>query len=253
MIVIIILISIIYLYYQSAIPKLNRIEIKLNGEGLNLLQISDFHSNKKALKHSKELLLNAKRLELDIIVFTGDLISRTDRDFTTVEKLLSDLKNLNIPMVFVSGNHEIENLAYKKFMKLLSNYSVKILDDCMIKIKDYNLIGLSPKNRFHRLNEIEFDRDSKNIILSHIPTNVDLNNLEGESIILAGHTHGGQIRLPIIGQIFTPEQPLFGGYDKGLTNLTKSIKLYIDSGLGNSKLPIRICNRIQYTFIKIDG
>ncbi|MCF6465949.1 phosphoesterase, partial [Clostridium sp. Cult2] len=64
-------------------------------------------------------------------------------------------------------------------------------------------------------------------------------------------THGGQVRLPIIGAIISPGQGLFPKFDKGVFKINKTI-LYIDSGLGNSILPIRFFNRVQISNITIN-
>ncbi len=70
-------------------------------------------------------------------------------------------------------------------------------------------------------------------MLSHSP-NRPISYSEGiEDLILSGHTHGGQVRLPFIGAILAPGQGYFPKYDKGIFHLDNTI-LYIDSGLGNS-------------------
>ena len=88
------------------------------------------------------------------------------------------------------------------------------------------------------------------LLLSHSP-NRPIKYLTGkEDLILSGHTHGGQVRLPILGAIVAPGQGLFPKYDKGIVELGKTI-LYIDSGLGNSLYPIRLFNRVQTSNITI--
>jgi len=90
------------------------------------------------------------------------------------------------------------------------------------------------------------------ILLSHSP-NRPISYLSGvEDLILSGHTHGGQVRLPIIGSIVAPGQGFFPEYDKGTFELSNTI-IYIDSGLGNSVFPIRLFNRVQISNITIKG
>lgn len=72
-------------------------------------------------------------------------------------------------------------------------------------------------------------------------------------IILSGHTHGGQVRLPLVGTVIAPGEGLFPKFDKGMFNLNNGSLLYIDSGVGTSKLPIRLLNRSQMSLIKIVG
>lgn len=72
-----------------------------------------------------------------------------------------------------------------------------------------------------------------------------------EDLILSGHTHGGQIRLPLIGAVVAPGQGFFPEYDKGIFRINDTI-LYIDSGLGNSAAPIRAFNPVQISNIIIE-
>ncbi|MCT4544494.1 MAG: metallophosphoesterase, partial [Vallitalea sp.] len=61
-------------------------------------------------------------------------------------------------------------------------------------------------------------------------------------LILCGHAHGGQIRLPFIGGIIAPNQGLFPKYDGGKYN-HKDVNMIVNRGLGNSLAPIRIFNK----------
>ena len=89
-----------------------------------------------------------------------------------------------------------------------------------------------------------------NLLLSHSP-NKPINYLNKNiDLILSGHTHGGQVRIPIIGGVLAPGQGLFPKYDKGLYKIGNT-SLYIDSGLGNSLLPIRMFNRVQISNIEV--
>ncbi len=88
------------------------------------------------------------------------------------------------------------------------------------------------------------------ILLSHSPNRIIHYSKGVEDLILTGHTHGGQIRLPLLGSIIAPGQGLFPKYDKGLFQL-KGTPLYIDSGLGNSTIPVRLFNRVQISNITI--
>ncbi len=88
-------------------------------------------------------------------------------------------------------------------------------------------------------------------MLSHSPNRPMAYTTGLEDLILSGHTHGGQVRLPIIGSIVVPGQGFFPKYDKGIYEL-ENTTLYIDSGLGNSLLPpLRLFNRIQISNIII--
>ncbi|MCG4585626.1 phosphoesterase, partial [Anaerosalibacter bizertensis] len=133
---------------------------------------------------------------------------------------------------------------------------VIVLDDenikCQIANNKINIIGLNffiDEKDYNKAIE-GIDEKDYNIILSHSP-NRPLRYLNGkEDLILSGHTHGGQVRLPIIGAVIAPGQGYFPKYDKGLFELENSI-LYIDSGLGNSVFPIRFLNRVQISNVLV--
>jgi predicted MPP superfamily phosphohydrolase len=80
-----------------------------------------------------------------------------------------------------------------------------------------------------------------------------INKIESNSVdlILSGHTHGGQVRFPLIGALVVPDQGFFPKFDKGAFNLGGNRHLYIDSGLGTSRLPVRFLNQSQISLIKI--
>ena len=71
-------------------------------------------------------------------------------------------------------------------------------------------------------------------------------------MILSGHTHGGQIRLPIIGGLIAPGEGVLPELDKEIFKIGGGRILYIDSGLGTSIIPIRLFNRSQISLISID-
>lgn len=87
------------------------------------------------------------------------------------------------------------------------------------------------------------------ILLSHTPDIVDQLSTEPVRLILSGHTHGGQIRLPFIGAVIAPGHGLFPKRTKGLYPLPNKRQLYIDSGLGMSRIPVRFWNQSQYSLI----
>lgn len=248
----VICIFIIYIYLQSSQHKIRTLTVKADiAKDLKLLQVSDYHSNESVNIDSMIKSLNIH--DFDAIVLTGDMISRNTTDFSTSLKLVKQLKTLCDDIYFVSGNHEAENVNTSSFLEELEALDVKILNlDTVQLTDDISLMGVSTQVSPNEIQSLVDDNHSKlKILLSHIPTRATELVSKEKLLILSGHTHGGQVRLPLIGQIITPEQPLFGGLDKGLTHLRENVDIYIDSGLGNSKFPIRTFNRVQVSIIDI--
>ncbi|MBC8586776.1 metallophosphoesterase [Paratissierella segnis] len=259
-IVLIILFSIIflYLYNYRQISQFYINKIKLSSKKLSkplkITQITDFHSNE--LVNIDKLFKKINEFNPDIIAITGDLIDYKTRDLALAIEVIKRSKTVTEKVFFVSGNHEVNNKLENKLYAKLYNQGVVILDNKseVINVEGnvLNVMGVhfyaeksDFKKIFHDLNE-----DRYNLLLSHSP-NRPIRFLDNRlDLILSGHTHGGQVRLPIIGAIISPGQGLFPKYDKGIFNFDNTI-LYIDSGLGNSMANIRLFNRIQITNIEI--
>src|SRR5699024_2834211 len=87
-----------------------------------------------------------------------------------------------------------------------------------------------------------------NIVLAHHSKSIRENHTGMEDFVFSGHTHGGQVRLPFIGALWAPGEGFFPKYDKGVFEY-ESFKIYVDSGLGNTKYNLRFLNRIQFSNI----
>lgn len=257
--VLIIISTLIFIYNYIQISKVYINKVKLNTGKINkkikIAQISDYHNNKYINK--SKLLKKIEEFNPDIIVLTGDIIDFKTIDTEPTLKLLEDMLKINKNIYFVSGNHEMRNLLYKEFLKDIEDLGIKVLDNnkTIVNINDeeINLLGLSFYSTKEDYNRVIKGIDNKKytILLSHSP-NRPLSFLSGnEDLILSGHTHGGQVRLPIIGGLIAPGQGLKPKYDKGIYEIRNTI-LYIDSGLGNSVYPIRSFNRVQISNITIE-
>lgn len=248
----------IYIYYQISIFKVAKISIKEEKKILNnkikLIQISDYHNNN--LINKKRLIKTVKKLSPDIIVLTGDIIDSKTENFDEVMDLLKDLKKINKNIYSVSGNHEMKNKKSLEFEERKKGIGINNLDyDCEtldISSDKINLCGIPfyKKGNSKKMNVNDLDDKLFTILLSHSPDKA----LEYEGVksdlILSGHIHGGQVRIPLIGALVSPNKEFFPKYNKGLYDI-EGTKLYIDSGLGNSVKPIRTFNRVQISYIEI--
>lgn len=95
--------------------------------------------------------------------------------------------------------------------------------------------------------------DHYTVLLSHTPSITEIYEQIPADLILSGHTHGGQVRFPLIGALVSPDRGLFPKLDKGTYQLGAGLYLYIDSGLGTTRLPIRFLNQSQLSLITITG
>lgn len=256
-ILIILILLITYNYIQISIPIIEELELKSEkiDKEIKITQISDYHNNKFLRK--KRLLKQIKQYDPDIIVLTGDIIDVSTKDWIKSLELLKELKKISRSIYFVSGNHEMKNEGYNLFLSDLRSLGINIMDN---KVEELNisdnrvkLIGVEYYFKEHAYKNImeKVEEDTFNLLLSHSPDRIITFLTKKEDLILSGHTHGGQVRIPFIGALIAPGQGLFPEYDRGVYELEKTT-LYIDSGLGNSMLPIRLFNRVQISNISIE-
>ena len=234
-------------------------------DGFKIVQVSDLH-NREFGKDNQRLLRKIRKADPDIIVITGDLI---DCDRTDTSSALDFVKKaLKIaPCYFIGGNHEGRINAEDTFYGELISLGVTILDDTSTEIAidgekitlygvhdpeslkgetyGYGEIGILEK----RLNELTVD-DGYSLLLSHRPEGFDFYCERGFDLVLTGHVHGGQVRIPFIGGLYGPGQGLFPKYDSGLYQ-SGTTSMVVSRGLGNSSIPIRINNTPEIVVITL--
>ena len=222
-----------YDYYNPKLPD--------SFEGFKILQISDLHCKTFGSGQS-ELIKKIHACQPDIIVMTGDIIDKNSSSAKPVYDLLAGL-NRQYPIYYVSGNHELEYSAaecYNELLNILSSYQVTLLDDRSTTIEKGNdsifLYGQKFRSRYVT-NFLEQPEETQfNILLYHASDFFDLIAPYNYDLVFSGHLHGGAVRLPFLGGVFSPGGSLFPKYDRGM--FTKSGTTLISSaGLGNSRIP----------------
>lgn len=170
---------------------------------------------------------------------------------------------------FITGNHEIWSDKFHQLEPKLLDIGVKIFHNEYIKIHRNNdfisLIGIDdpglgdqdntePEFTEKYLKEAlkEVPNDEYKILLAHRPEYFSFYIENNIDLVLAGHTHGGQVRLPFIGSILVHHQPLFPKLSKGRFH-EKNTTMIISGGLGTSRLPIRTFNLPEVVIITLDS
>ena len=252
------IVFLIYNYFQISKPYINKINLKSKkiNNNIKLTQISDFHSNKYI--NLDNLFQTIKDYNPDIILLTGDLIDHKTTDLKLALDLVKRTKKITKNVYFVAGNHENRNPLYPKFYNEMISLGATILKNesniLEVNGERINIVGVEFKLNRKEYNDVLelIEPNNFTLLLSHSP-NRPIKYLTGkEDLILSGHTHGGQIRLPFIGAILAPGQGFFPKYNKGIIEIDNTL-LHIDSGLGNSVYPVRMFNRVQVTNIMIDS
>ncbi|RYG73019.1 metallophosphoesterase [Lentibacillus lipolyticus] len=237
-------------FYSKKLPK---------NENLTILQISDLHNRVFGSDNGRLINIVADS-NPDIIVLTGDLIDRRTETFAHVFSLVERLAAIHPNIYFVTGNHEWGNPATSTFLDGLRERHVTILDNRNVKITkngvNLNLAGVADAStKYANLEDAfrQLDTSHYTVLLSHTPGITEMDEQIPADLILSGHTHGGQVRFPLIGALVSPDRGLFPKLDKGTYRLGPDRSLYIDSGLGTTRLPIRFLNQSQLSLITITG
>lgn len=223
-------------HYEYHNPKL-----PASFEGFKILQISDLHCKTFGAEQS-ELINQIHACQPDIIVMTGDIIDKNSTSVKPVYDLIAGL-NQQYPIYYVSGNHELDYTAAKSYGDMLDifrSYRVTLLDDRMVTIQkedaSIRLYGQKFRSR-HVVQYLEEpDTEQFNILLYHAGDFFDLIAPFQYDLVFSGHLHGGVIRLPFIGGLFSPDGTLFPNYDKGMYRSSSST-LISGAGLGGARIP----------------
>ncbi|MEA4815671.1 MAG: metallophosphoesterase [Lachnospiraceae bacterium] len=236
-------------------------------DSFKIAQVSDLHNACFGTNQSK-LLSAIKEANPDMIAVTGDLI---DSRHTNIQKAMDFINGaVNIaPVYYVTGNHEARIKEYAKLEEQMYKAGVTILRDKSLLI-EYNgsfiqILGLddpsfSSGNSALEKSNAEIDIKLKNmltpnfykVLLSHRPELLDIYAQNNIDLVLSGHAHGGQIRLPFIGGFFAPNQGFFPKYSKGVYEKDQT-KMVVSRGLGNSIFPVRINNRPELVVITLNN
>ena len=235
-------------------------------DGFQIAQVSDLH-NAVFGEDNAELLQILSECEPNIIVITGDLV---DAEHTDIDVALNFAKEVVqiAGTYYVTGNHEASLPQYDELKTGLESIGVAVLEDASMQLEykggAITLIGLSdpsftikedmfgevPAMVDTKLRGLIGNKDDYTILLLHRPELFETYVNCGVDLVLSGHAHGGQFRLPFIGGLVAPNQGLFPQYDAGL--YTKGdTNMIVSRGLGNSIIPIRFNNRPEIVLLEL--
>lgn len=227
--------------------------------GFKIVQASDLHNNLFG-ENQHRLIEAIKKENPDIIVITGDLID-SEKMANSVTFIKEAVKIA--PCYYVNGNHEIWTGLYESQIKpMLLENGVCVLDDektyiargearlPILGLSDRGYVGDLVKGTI--LEELTADEDFT-LLLSHRPELFELYAEGNVSLVLTGHAHGGQVRIPFTHQgLYAPNQGLFPKYTEGVFK-KHNTQMIVSRGLGNNVFPIpRVNNCYQLTVVTLN-
>ena len=244
----------------------NSAKLPASFDGFKVAHVSDLHNDEFG-KDNHKLISVIEKSNPDIIAITGDIFDchRTDVD---VAIAFAEKAVRIAPCYYVNGNHEQRvPEAYDELLKAFDEIGVVVLENKSVKITrgedSINVIGVSDPGfetdylfgdtesvlRSH-LNELMTDKESFNLLLSHRPELFDVYADFDVDLVLTGHAHGGQFRLPFVGGLYAPNQWFFPEFDAGLYT-DDNTNMIVSRGIGNSLFPFRIGNRPEVVLVTL--
>ena len=262
------LLGLLYIYARWVEPnwlKVNFVEIKIPNldprlEGFTILHLTDLHQARFGY-HQQKLLAAISGNEYHMVALTGDFLDYPrPYDFGPTAELL---QGLAAPVYYVFGNHDYP--CYQALARELSINGVQTLANSTTEIShngaSLQLVGIHDpywtKNNPGSWLQTDWNATlagwnsaKTTVLLSHSPGALDKAAAVQISLILCGHTHGGQVKLPLVGAPTAGSGVLFDRQVQGLFKKGNT-QLYINRGLGTTALPLRFLSRPEVAFIRL--
>ena len=243
-----------HLVVDNFIVQSEKISDDLNG--FKIVQISDLHNANFGRDNDK--LLNLIKIQNpDIVVITGDFV---DSNHTNINKALEFAQKVQeiCPTYYITGNHEywLDEKDLDILFSGLRAVGITILENECVNIDKNNssfiLVGLDDRNLSdNTLAKILQDHKGEfTVVLAHEPQYIFNYSREKVDLVLSGHAHGGQFRLPLIGGVVAPDQGFNPQYTDGEYKINDTTMI-VSRGLGNSIIPVRLFNYPEIVCVEL--
>jgi predicted MPP superfamily phosphohydrolase len=256
------IVLVIYSRFEASWLEIKKVYFSHEETCLKVMQLSDIHFNRLRVKKEKIRSAILKE-EPDVIIITGDCIEKAE-DVDGFTEFIKFIKG-DILTYLCFGNHEYKAFsnnkkALDKFLNNLENIDIIVLKDKCNQIKKYNriynIIGFKDMSTGNPDLKGSFNDCNANAVanigISHNPDiifNIPRNSV---NYLFCGHFHGGQIWTPfnLEFKILRTERLPRIGVKRGLHNI-RGIQIYINRGLGNAVIPMRLFSRPEITLFFI--
>ena len=223
------------------------------------IHITDVHlGNLWGKRQVNKIVEKIKNLNPDVIFNTGDMFD-SKIHFRKGQDVLSAFRTLDIPHYFVYGNHDIQ-VGLQEVIEQMKNANAIVLSNEIVNFGELQIIGLNhmlaDENTFDMhaqpdeetikcvMARLPIDKNRPTIVLHHSPNGIEYMQKKGVDLLLAGHTHAGQI-FP-----FTYIAKLMFGYNSGLYKY-ETTSIYVSEGTSTIFQPIRLGTRNEIALIRL--
>ena len=250
--------------YCLEVPKLKK--------AFSFVLVSDLH-NKTYGKENAKLLAEIEKTNPDAVMIAGDMLTSVPgKSFEIAADFVEKLA-LKYPIYYANGNHEYRLKQYpEKYGTMYEDYFGRLRKHNVSPLENENkdleevgitITGLEIDRSYYRkvrqkkmednyLRDLIGDVNPQNlqILIAHNPEYFEEYSNWGADLVLAGHIHGGIMRLPLLGGVISPALKIFPKYDGGLYHKEKSTMI-LSRGLGMHTIPIRIFNPGEFIYVKL--
>lgn len=217
-----------------------RLDLQRLGIGKRIVHFSDLHY-KGNQAYARSVAERMHQLDPDYIFFTGDLVEHKDTE--RLQEALEWIADFKVPTFGIVGNHDpLDDDSISRCREAYAATGGSFLYEDRVELDGFVLHGSRNAGGFHNKESLP------KLLLCHFPIVGDREMEEPYDLILTGHSHGGQVRLPIVGPIILP--PAVGSYDRGFYECPAG-NLYVNVGVGTYLLPMRLFCRPEITEILI--
>ena len=227
-------------------------------DGLRIVELADLHGRVFG-RGSRRLLAAVRRAEPDLICIDGDLFDE-HTDLAMLPPLLRGLCAI-APVYYVTGNHEWRVPGLRGILAQMRTCGVTVLQDdwrVLRRGEDALIVAGTddPCGPAERKTPAELIVDIRAeageaaflLLLAHRNEQLTQWSALGVQAVLAGHCHGGVVRLPFVGGLFGTDRRLFPAWDAGLYRQGETA-LYVSRGLGYTNVHFRLFNRPEVAVI----
>lgn len=252
MIVVILGVYVTYIERKLLVVKEHDMALRENGQNnVKIVQFTDTQLGKYyTLKDLERAVEKINKENADIVVFTGDLIDHAAQyeDLYKIAPVLAKIE-AKLGKYAVYGNHDIGGGAERYYEDIMREAGFQVLENesttLQINGATINIMGGDEAMiGWHdaQITTEGIKEEDINILLLHEPDLIEDYVNYPIDLALSGHSHGGQVALPVYGPLV--KNHLAEKYNKGLYSMEnkRETKLFVSSGLGNTKLPFRFGN-----------
>lgn len=214
----------------------------------NIVHLTDLHLGYiYGPGYLEKLVSRVNHLEADLIVISGDLFDGSDKE---IDKFVVSLQKFKSPVIFIFGNHDVYSGFKDKVSEVVKEAGLIELKDEALLINNLEIIGFdylsnSDSNLRREIKNLLAQKEYPRIVVNHVPVDYREAHALGADLMLAGHTHRGQVfPLSLITRL------IYGQFAYGLSNYQEML-FYTSAGVGTWGPPIRTPFRGEISLISL--